>query len=93
MIKETITARKGSGDNVEEFSTEVDMPENLAEAAEVWGEDETFNLAKRNYVINVQANLRRPSEKKTISTKEVYDKLIASGMPEAQARDISKYSG
>ena len=92
MIEKQISA-KTTGDNPQEFTQTFDWPENLNEAVEMWGEDDCFSLLGNAKVVRIQANMRRPSTRKTVPTFEVYKQLIAAGMEEDKARKISQYAG
>ena len=93
MFDKVIKAKQGTGDSSEEYETSEKWPENVDEAVQLWGEDEFLALALRQKVVAVQANLRRPSDRKTISTKDAYTRMVDAGIPEDQARKISQYAG
>lgn len=95
---ETLTARSGSEaeGTAKEWSQEVDFPETLEEAVEMWGDDGVVAKANRSYRIDKQAEMRRPAGAGGKKAKETYDKLqpyLASGaMTEEDVRKISGYN-
>lgn len=93
MQDKQIVAKQNKDDGAEEFTTSVKWPDNIDEAVELWGEEDVLSLACQQKVVRLQANLRRPADRKTVSTKEVYNKLVTGGMDEKTARDISQYAG
>ena len=93
MFDNVIKAAQGEGDKKETFETSEKWPENIDEAISIWGEDEVLRLACRQKVVAVQANLRRPADRKTMTTKDAYTRMLDSGISEADARKISQYNG
>ena len=86
----TLTAKKGK--DGEPVSQAVEMPENLNEAIELWGDEETFSMAKQQKVIRLQASMRRPKGGK--QAEELYNRLVTTGrLSEEQCRQISGYAG
>ena len=91
MIENTIKAtRKEDG---QEFSQTFDWPETVDEAISMWGADDVYNLACQAKTVRIQANLRRPGTRKTVSTYSVYKQLIDANMSDEDARKISQYTG
>lgn len=89
----TITATQGKGEDKAEFSGEYEMPVDCEEMIESWGEQKVFDLAKKGEIINIQANLRRPSDRKTTSCYETYKRLLEMDMSDEDARKASQYNG
>lgn len=95
----TITARTGKGEDVKEFSGEFQKPDSLAEATELEGsEDRVLELYWQIKKISHQSSLRNPGsgesrKGKGKAAKNVYDKCISAGLEDAQAREISGYTG
>jgi len=91
MIENTIEAtRREDG---QKFTQTYDWPESVDEAISMWGAEDVFNLASQAKTVRLQANLRRPGTRKTVSTYSVYKSLIDANMSEEDARKISQYSG
>tara|TARA_R110000803_G_scaffold6771_3_gene21867 strand:+ start:112 stop:426 length:315 start_codon:yes stop_codon:yes gene_type:complete len=99
MKNVTIEAKTGSEDagTLKEFSSEVEMPEDLDEAIKSYGADEIFKIWYGAIIVRLQGNLRKPEGAKNTKTLDVYRKLrplIDSGaMDDGQARDVSGYRG
>ena len=95
---ETLTARSGSEaeGTAKEWSQEVDFPETLEEAVDMWGDDGVVAKANRSFRIDKQAEMRRPAGAGGKKAKETYAKLqpyVESGaMTEQQIREISGYN-
>ncbi len=76
----------------EPITQEVELPESLSEAVDMWGEEEVFGLAKQQKVIRIQATMRRPAGGE--KAKELYNRLVDTGkLGEEQCRQISGYAG
>ena len=95
---ETLTARTGSEEagTAKEWTQDVEFPETLEEAVEMWGDEGTVAKACRSYRIDKQSEMRRPAGAGGKKAKETYDKLqpyVASGaMTEEDVRKISGYN-
>ena len=92
-IENTISAKRGTGEDAPTFSQTYDWPEDLNEAVDMFGETEVLTLFLNAKTVRLQANMRRPSTRKTVPTYEVYKKLVAAGMSEEDSRKISQYTG
>lgn len=92
VVKE-ITAKQGKGDTAQEYSCEETWPEDFQEMVDMWGEEEVMRLAVQKKVVEIQANLRRPTERKTGNLYEIYKRLMAMDMSDENARTASGYSG
>jgi|TARA_R110000744_G_scaffold201804_2_gene320841 hypothetical protein len=94
-----IEAKTGSEENgnLKEFTSEVEMPEDIEEAISQYGSDEVFKIWYGAIIVRLQGNLRKPEGAKNTKTLDVYRKLrplIDSGaMDDSQARDVSGYRG
>lgn len=89
--EKTIEAtRKEDG---QKFSQTFDWPETVDEAVSMWGEEDVYNLSCQAKTVRLQANMRRPSSRKTVSTYSVYKQLIDAGMSDEDSRKISQYAG
>ena len=90
---ENITATSGKGEDAKTFNQDFELPENINEAIQMYGEDEVFSYFKQQKVIRLQAQLRNPGQRKTTSTFAVFRKCMDAGMEEKEARHISDYQG
>jgi len=89
MEKVILSAKKGDEDAV---TQEVQLPENMAEAIKMWGEDETFKMARQQKVIRMQSTMRRPKGGK--QAEELYQRLILTKkLSDEVCRQISGFTG
>ena len=73
-------------------SVELDWPDNLKEALELTSEVEVFKCYEKGRVLIERAKLYpNAGGGKTVAKKDIYDRLIAAGMPQETAVEISEY--
>ena len=77
MESKLIQAFTGSGkDKVFVADKKVDLPNNVADAIELWGDDKFVKMARESYVIDVQRELR--SGGKTSAKSQLNDLIAAA---------------
>ena len=92
MRKELIVAKKNGQIAAQ---AEVDWPESLKEAVKLDGEETVLEYYWKGKKLAERSKLypRNSKPRKLVKTEEVYRKLLAAGLDEAQAREISQYQG
>ena len=89
MINKLIQAFTGSGkDKVFIADKKVDLPQNVDEAVELWGNEKFVKMAVESYVIDVQRELRSGGK---VSAKSQLNDLIAAAHKQKQDGDSALY--